>query len=186
MDILSRLKDGDSLAFEQVMNEYKRMVFHMAYEMTGDFHDAEDIAQEVFVRVFTGISGFREEASLKTWIMKITINLCRRHHRRKKLLSIFGFSSTERNDSRQESNIKDIPIEYDPYNEIQRKERMRRLREAIQRLPLRQREVFVMKHLKGMKIREIAQVLGCADGTVKANLFKAIDNLRNFCKEKEI
>jgi len=96
--MIGRLKQDDDSAFRSLFEEYKRLVFHMAYRLTGNTHEAEDVVQEVFIKVYRGIEGFREECSLKTWILKITINLCRNYHRRKKLFSFLSLSRGSQED----------------------------------------------------------------------------------------
>ena len=78
-----------------------------------------------------------------------------------------------------------IPEHNTPEQTLVRKEHSEKVRKSIQRLPARQREVFVLKHLKGLKISEIARVLDCPEGTVKANLFKAIKNLKQYLGEEQ-
>lgn len=182
-DIIERLRSGDKQAFEKLYEEYKKMVLYMAYDLTGVMQEAEDIMQETFTRVYTGIKKFRGESSLKTWIFKIMLNLCRSSNRRKKVASFFGISSVSR-DGNEEYSI-DIGINDDHADNIYHRQRLRAVRNAIIKLPGRQKEVFVMKHLKEMKISEIADVLGSPEGTVKANLFKAVQSLRNMLKGME-
>lgn len=180
--LIERLKQGDHPAFQSLFEKYKKIVFHMAYRLTGNLHEAEDIVQEVFFKVYKGIKGFRQESSLKTWILKITINLCRNYYRRKKLFSFFSLSHGPQGDEEYPS---EIGIQDDPSETIFHRQRLEVLRKAMMRLPRRQREVFVMKHLEEMKIKEIAEALDCSEGTVKAHLFKAIRRLLTIMKEME-
>ncbi len=181
--LIEKLKDGDHSAFHRLFEEYKKMVFHYAYDLTGNIQEAEDISQEVFVRVYNGIKGFRHESSLKTWVMKITLNLCRNYHRRRKIFSFFSLSQESQEDEDEYSF--EIGVQDDPAEGIYQRQKLRILRKAIMKLPRKQREVFIMKHLKEMKIKEIAEVLESPEGTVKANLFKAIRNFQILIKEIE-
>lgn len=181
--LIERLKQGDHPAFQSLFEEYKKIVFHMAYRLTGNLHEAEDIVQEVFFKIYKGIQGFRHESSLKTWILKITINLCRNYHHRKKLFSLFSLSHGLRGD--EEEYPFEMGTEDDPSETIFHRERLEVLRKAMKGLPRRQREIFVMKHLEEMKIKEIAEVLDCSEGAVKANLFKAIRRILTIMKEME-
>lgn len=181
--LVERLRRGDHSAFRSLFEEYKRLVFHMAYRLTGNVHEAEDVVQEVFLRIHNGIKGFRHEASLKTWILRIAINLCRNHHRRKTLFSFFSLSHGPQED--EEDSPFEISTQDDPSETIFQRQRLEALGKAMKGLPRRQREVFIMKHLEEMKIREIAEVLGCSEGAVKAHLFKAIQRLLPIMKEME-
>lgn len=181
--MIGRLKENDDSAFRSLFEEYKRLVFHMAYRLTGNVHEAEDVVQEVFIKIHRGIKGFRQECSLKTWILKITINLCRNYYRRKRLFSFLSLSRGSQGD--EEDPPFEISTQEDPSETVFHRQRLEILNKAMEGLPRRQREVFIMKHLEEMKIREIAEVLGCSEGAVKAHLFKAIHRLLPMMKEME-
>jgi len=181
--LIERLKQDDHSAFRSLYEEYKRLVFHMAYRLSGNVHEAEDVVQEVFFKIHKGIKGFRHESSLKTWIMKITINLCKNYHRRKKLFSFLSLSHGPQGD--EEGSPFEIGTQDDPSETIFHRQRLEVLKKAMMGLPRRQREVFIMKHLEEMKIKEIAEVLDCSEGAVKAHLFKAIRRLLPIMKEME-
>ena len=181
--MIGRLKENDDSAFRSLFEGYKRLVFHMAYRLTGNTHEAEDVVQEVFIKVYRGLKGFRQECSLKTWILKITINLCRNYHRRKKLFSFLSLSRGSQEDG--EDPPFEMSTQEDPSETFFHRQRLDVLNKAMKRLPRRQREVFIMKHLEEMKIREIAEVLGCSEGAIKATLFKAIHRLLPIMKEME-
>ncbi len=181
--IIGRLKQDDDSAFRNLFEEYKRLVFHVAYRLTGNVHEAEDVVQEVFLKIHKGIKGFRHECSLKTWILKIAVNLCKNRYRRKKLFSFFSLSHGSQED--EEDSPFEICTQDDPTETIFQRQRLEVLRKAMMGLPRKQREVFIMKHLEEMKIKEIAEVLDCSEGTVKAHLFKAIQRLLPIMKEME-
>lgn len=174
-ELVKRLKSNDENAFNELIERYKKMAFSLAYNMTGNIEDAEDISQEAFAIVYTQIAKFREESSFKTWFYKIVLNLCRKHYRKNQITSIIPLHFFGKEGEEKEIDIK---VESTPESELSAKQIGKSIMTAITKLPIKQREVFVMKHLKGMKISEIAGILGCAEGTVKAHLFRAIQKLQ--------
>lgn len=174
-EIVERVKSRDNIAFNELVGRYKRMGFSLAYNMTGSIEDAEDISQEAFGIVYTQIKRFRGDCSFKTWFYKIVLNLCRKHYRKKKLASIIPLHFLNREGKEEDIDIK---IESNPESELAAKQTGKSIIAAILGLPKKQREIFVMKHLKGMKISEISEILGCAEGTVKTHLFRAVRELQ--------
>ncbi len=174
-EIVSRLKAGDDYAFNELIERYKKMGFSLAYNMLGVIEDAEDISQEAFAIVYTEIKKFRQESSFKTWFYRIVINLCRRHYRKNKLISLIPLYSHNKEGEEQELEIKAGAT---PEDEFSNKQLGSAIMKAVRGLPMKQREVFVMKHIKGMKITEIAEILGSAEGTIKSHLFRAVNELQ--------
>ena len=175
-EIVKRLKAGDDDAFDELIERHKKMGFSLAYNMLGSVEDAEDISQEAFAIVYTEIGKFRQESSFKTWLYRIIINLCRRHYRKNKLMSFIPLYSHNKEGEDQELDIKAAGVT--PEDEISNKELSSAIMKAVRRLPMKQRGVFVMKHIKGMKISEIAEILGSAEGTIKSHLFRAVNELQ--------
>ncbi|MBI4686786.1 MAG: RNA polymerase sigma factor [Nitrospirae bacterium] len=174
-EIVRRLKAGDDDAFNELIERHKKMGFSLAYNMLGSIEDAEDISQEAFAIAYTEIGKFRQESSFKTWLYRIIINLCRKHYRKNKLMSFIPLYFHNKEGEEQEMDIK---AEATPEDELSSKQLGSAIMKAVRRLPMKQKEVFVMKHIKGMKISEIAEILGSAEGTVKSHLFRAVNELQ--------
>lgn len=182
---LRRLQRRDEAAFTELVERYKAMVFGVSFRLLHDRADAEDVAQDVFVRVFKGLDGFREQSSLRTWIYQITLNLSRNRLRARSrrahgahdsldehssLLdrSLFGDSAAPRPESLGE----------DPTRATERREAASLLSDGLARLQSEAREVLVLRDLEELSYDEIAVVLGVAVGTVKSRLFRARAALR--------
>ena len=174
-ELVDRCKAGEETAFNELIERHKKMAFSLAYNMLGNIEDARDISQEAFAVVYLRIRDFRGESSFKTWFYRIIINLCRRHYRKNNIASIIPLHFFTKEG--KEETI-DIKTEINPETEMSTKQLNSAIMDAVKDLPMKQREVFVMKHLKGMKISEISEVLGCAEGTVKAHLFRAVQKLQ--------
>ena len=158
--------------FEEIVRSNQRRLYRLVYSFVRNEHDSDEIVQNTFVNAHRGFKHFRHDSSVETWLSRIAINSMRSYLRKKKLLSMFYiFDGEERaadfSDSRQNT-------ERDAESNIV----MKAVKEAISRLPARQKEVFVMKHINGMSISDIVGILGIAEGSVKANIFKAVQNLR--------
>lgn len=173
--LVERVKGGDERAFEELVERYKGMGFSLAYRLLGNPEDARDVSQEAFAQVYLHIKGFRGESTLKTWFFRIIVNLCRRHglaRQRRPMQSLDPYIEKETGPHALE----------DVEAEVRQKELGLVIEEAIRGLPTKQREVFIMKHMEGMKISEISEVLNCAEGTVKIHLFRAVRTLQERLK----
>lgn len=160
---------GDRDAFEILMNKYRKEIYRLAYRMVGNHHDADDVAQETFVKAFLSMKKFRGSSSFKTWIYSIAINSARdvsaRQGRARRVeLPLMEGASEVMKDSRAG--------EYD----VSAQEL---IASTVNHLPERQREVLVLKVFHGMKHSEIARALGITTGAAKANLFHAIKCLKS-------
>jgi len=174
-ELVRRLKQGNEEAFARIVDMYRKAAISLAYRIMGDYHEAEDISQEAFAVLYRKIHSFREESSLKTFFMSILINLARQRLRKKRLLSFISLSSSRGDEDEGQVDVKD---DYDMERTIIGKEIGTEIESAVNRLPLRQKEVFVMRHYEGMSLEEIAGASGCSVGTVKSHLFRAINFLR--------
>ena len=144
------------------------MAYRVALSMLGDSAAAEDAVQDAYVQAHRGLKGFRGDSSLRTWFMKIVVNNCKRHRRIWRRL-VVGNDDVERV---RAEGVQQEPLAGDPGLR-------ERIEESVLRLPHRQRTAFVLRYSQELTIEEIAEVMGCASGTVKATLFKAVRKLRN-------
>lgn len=172
-DLISRAAGGDASAFQALVERHRAMVYRVAYQFAGNHYDAEDIAQEVFIKVYRSLDRFRQDAQLTSWMYRIVMNACIDHRRRYR-----GSSSTASGDE-AEYRMLNAPEETPgPEERTYAGEIGEVLEHEIGRLPKGQRIVFVMRHYQGMKLCEIADALGLAEGTVKRQLHAAVHRLR--------
>ncbi len=153
---------------EDLMREYGNDVLRMAYLYVKDMHMAEDMFQEVFLKVNEKLDTYEGRASIKTWLLSITMNTCRdflksAYHSR--VVPMFGF---------QEEGL---ALE-DDFEGLERAETARTVREAIQELPEHYREVVLCIYFREMGVQETAKELGISEGTVKSRLFRAKERLK--------
>ena len=172
-DLISRAAAGDPSAFQTIVERHRSMVYRVAFQFAGNHHDAEDIAQDVFIKVYRSLDRFRQDAQLTSWMYRIVMNACIDHRRRHRLATAAPFG--EEAEQKMLNTPEDTP---DPEERAYAGELGQVLEWEIGRLPKGQRVVFVMRHHQGMKLCEIAEALGLAEGTVKRQLHAAVHRLR--------
>src|SRR5215207_413662 len=173
-DLISRAAAGDHFAFQTLVERHRSMVYRVAYQFAGNHHDAEDIAQEVFIKVFRSLGRFRQDAQLTSWMYRIVMNACIDHRRRHSPAGAAPFGEEA------EQRMLNTPAEAPGPEERAYAGELGEVLEAeIQRLPPGQRVVFIMRHHQGLKLGEIADALGLAEGTVKRQLHAAVHRLRH-------
>ena len=173
-DLVSRAADGDPNAFQALVELHRSMVYRVAFQFAGNHHDAEDIAQEVFIKVYRSLGRFRQDAQLTSWLYRIVMNACIDHRRRHSPgpSAPFGEEAEQKLMNMAEGGP-------GPEDRAYAGELGEVLQSAVARLPAGQRLVFIMRHHQGLKLCEIADALGLAEGTVKRQLHAAVHRLRH-------
>jgi RNA polymerase sigma-70 factor (ECF subfamily) len=171
--LVERALGGDAGAFEELVRAYQAPIYYLALRYVREEGAAADLAQTTFLKAFQGLRGFRYGASVKTWLYRIAVNLCKNYLRDR---------GRKKEDSLGEM---DPPSAADPLGELIAHEDQRLLVQAWGRLPERQRITVMLKVNEGMKYRESAAVLGCSVGTVKANFHHACTHLKTMLQEEK-
>ena len=184
-ELVRRVKAGQPAAFDGLMERYEQRVISMAYRMLGQREDALELAQDVFLRAWRGLPRFREEASFRTWLYQITLNLVRNRrrwyarHRCSATLSLDASADPEGNEegapSLAESTADPAP---GPREEAERAVLHRRLQRALGDLPLELRTVVVLRDIEGYPYEQIASICREPVGTVKSRLHRGRALLR--------
>lgn len=158
--LVEQFKCGDGSAFDRIVSEHAADVQALAGRLLGWDGDVEDVVQEVFLAAFVGLKRFKGASSLRTWLYSITINKCRSHrHRRRVRLRVFsGPNKDEADSAASESMTKD---DFD------------RVRAAVRSLPVKYREVVVLKYLQELSTEKIREILGVSDNVVYVRLNRA-------------
>lgn len=173
-DLITRAAGGDPAAFQALVERYRSMVYRVAYQFAGNHYDAEDISQEVFIKVYRSLDKFRQDAQLSSWLYRIVMNACIDHRRRHAPAGSAPFGEEA------EYRLLNTPEETPgPEDQAYAGELGDVLSAEIARLPPGQRIVFIMRHHQGLKLGEIADALGLAEGTVKRQLHAAVHRLRH-------
>jgi RNA polymerase sigma-70 factor (ECF subfamily) len=172
-EIIERIKRGDEIAFNEMVRLHQKQVYMLALRMVNDSQEALDISQKVFIRVHKAIKGFRGESSLSTWLYRITYNLCIKYLSSKRLKRFIPFDM---------STITE-PAKNDSSDSVLRDDFQRSLKEAVDKLPAKQKAVFTFRQLQGLSLKETAEIMELQLGTIKAMHFQAIRKLRESLKE---
>ncbi len=173
-DLISRAAAGDTSAFQAIVERHRSMVYRVAYQFAGNHHDAEDIAQEDFIKVYRSLDRFRQDAQLTSWMYRIVMNACIDYRRRHSSAALAPFGEEA------EHKMLNTPEESPgPEDTTYAGEIGEVLEAEVGRLPPGQRMVFIMRHHQGLKLGEIADSLGLAEGTVKRQLHAAVHRLRH-------
>lgn len=177
IELIRQAQSGDLSAFEQLVRRYDRRVLTIAASYVQSSDDAKDIYQEVFLRVYRALPKFELRSEFSTWLYRIATNVCLSHRsraRRHRHVSLEGESDEESDNPHQgRSN------EPSTAPDVGRREIASRVREALSELSPRQRLVFTMRHYEGYKLREIAEMMEVAEGSVKKYLFEATGKMRD-------
>ena len=154
-------QDGSLDAFRHLVERYQDVLYGTAYLMTSNGAIAEECVQESFLSAWRGIGGFRSGSSLKPWLVRILVNTVLDLRRRRSLPSDYVDA--------------DLPGEDDPAKQVSDRQA---IRQALAVLPEEQRQVVMLKYFAGMTASETAEALGCAEGTVKSRLHRALQHMR--------
>ena len=178
--IIQRVKNGDQNAFCELVEKYKDKALNIAFSFCRNHEDAKDVSQEAFIKAFKTIKDFRSESRFYTWFYRILINLCKDYLRRKMKNKAINANIKINNEAQKEESIFEIIASGlpGPKEQLLNKELGEQLTEALDSLPEQQKRVFTLKNIHGLKISEIADIIKCAEGTIKAHLFKATLNLQ--------
>ncbi len=181
IELITRAREGDHMAFARLVERHDARVMSLTRSILGAGFDAEEAYQEIFLKIYRALPTFRFEADFSTWIHRIAVNcaLSRRRSltRRRQKEQLATPRSFENGEEDFFDSMPSNPFD-NPENRQLRREILEQIERALEGIPARQRTVFVMKHDQGMKVKEIARVLGIGEGTVKAYLFRAVENLR--------
>jgi RNA polymerase sigma-70 factor (ECF subfamily) len=156
---------GERDAFDRLVERYQRDVYRLCYRYVNNHEDANDLAQEAFLKAYRAIPKFRGESAFSTWLYRIAVNTC------------LNFRSARRRETQElsESLADGAPAASERLEQEERSERVRR---AVTRLPEKQRATLILKVYHDLTHEEVAAILGASVGTVKANLFHALANLK--------
>ena len=163
--------------FEQLVRRYQRKIYRVLLLMLKNPDDADNLTQECFLRAYMSMKTFRGECSEQTWLIRIAVNLVRDHARNRR--AGFWKRLLRLEDPRVIADDRELSsVKPSPERGLLAREELDAVWRAVDRLSARQREVFVLRFAEEMELREIAEVLDLRVGTVKAQLFRAVTNVR--------
>jgi RNA polymerase sigma-70 factor (ECF subfamily) len=167
-ELLDRAQGGDAEAYGELIRRNQDYIYNAVYHLVGSVPDAEDLAQDVFVKAFKAIDRFRRQSKFSTWLYGIMLNTVRNHWRRKRTIYSLDAGGDEDSPSPDPESDADGPAEM-----AQRRERVRAVRQAIGRISEDLREILVLRDLQGLTYEELQEALDLPAGTVKSRLYRA-------------
>lgn len=179
--LVRKAQAGDVRAFEELVVLYQDKVYNLSYYLAGNHADAQDLAQEVFVKAYTGLKGFRLDADLGTWLHRITVNVwlnLRRRQKNSPAISLDDPVQTEEGEVTRTMAVLDPAG--DPVEALEGKELREKVQKALLSLPEEFRTVLVLREIEDYSYDDIAEMMQCSLGTVKSRLNRA----RRALKEK--
>ena len=179
-ELISNAKNGDMKAFEEIIALYERKVFSTIYYMVKNDNEVEDIAQEVFIKIYKNLKNFKEESSLYTWIYRITINVCIDELKKKKNV-IYIDEKMQTEDGELEVQVEDEAK--GPEKLVEDAETKEMLIKCVRMLPIEQRTVIILRDIKGFTYMEIAEMTKMNLGTVKSKINRARAALKKILEE---
>ncbi|SHH72479.1 RNA polymerase sigma-70 factor, ECF subfamily [Sporobacter termitidis DSM 10068] len=175
LEIIDRVRGGDRSAFEALVLDNQKKVYNLALKMTGNENDALDIAQESFIKAYTGLKSFRGDSRFSVWLYRLVYNLCIDFSRKKQRTDTT--SLTYVNDDGEYADMEVPDLRYAPEVASEKRELRAAVSKGIQALPPKHREILVMREVTGMSYEDIAITLNISEGTVKSRLSRARMNL---------
>jgi RNA polymerase sigma-70 factor (ECF subfamily) len=182
-EIMLRVKTGDEAAFDYLVQKYRRPILNFMYRMAHNSAVAEDLAQEVFLRVYRSRSGYQASAKFSTWLYRIATNLAVNHARDTRHERPETSVSLDEPDEETGQTLDVADKSLTAEEAILRRERMLAIRQRVQALPERQRIAVIMHKYQQMDYRQIAEVLKLSESATKSLLFRAYEILRQQLKD---
>lgn len=184
-DLVARCKAGDKLAFDELISAHQERVFNVAYRLMGNYDEALDLTQEVFLNCFRKIGSFKGDSALSTWLYRITVNTAKN---RWKYQQSRGLNRTDSLDAladeEGEKKLTDYPSpDPGPSELASGREAMNHFEECLQKLPPEYREVLVLRYVEELPYEEIAEILRISLGTVKSRIHRARSELRELMRD---
>lgn len=170
--VIRQVQAGDVAAFDKLIRKYRERVFGVVYNLTSNREDAADLTQDAFIKAFQAINRFQGNCSFFTWLYKIAVNTTLSHLRKNKMRSFFSLEklNEEGGDAQLIEQLTDKKgADRDTYlHELQEK-----LNEGMQKLSIPHRTVITLYEIDGLSHSEIAEIMGCSEGTVRSRLHYA-------------
>ena len=178
INLIDRFKKGDTSAFGTIVVKYQDKVYNLCRHLLGNAHDAEDAAQDVFLKAYQALPRFQPDASLYTWLYRIATNTCIDHLRKPIFESLFGDSGE--GERLIHDLVSDAPS---PEKLYQAKEIDNALQMCLKKLSPKLRAIIVLKEVEELSYEEMAETLGISMGTVKSRIARAREDLQKCMKK---
>jgi RNA polymerase sigma-70 factor, ECF subfamily len=174
-ELIKRFLEGDESSFNRLINKYQQKIYWHARRMTGSHLDADEVVQEVLIVLYNKLKDFRFKSSLYTWIYRITSTRSINYLNKRKFRKILSF---------EDANPSEINSKEDIIEDLDLKEKIIKMDMLLNKLPAKQREVFILRNLDGLSYEEISEITGKSVGGLKANYFHALNKISKRMKNE--
>lgn len=172
---VERAKSGNKMAFERLANMFHEDIFRMVYYRTRSTMDAEDITQDIFIRAFKNLSKLKAADRFRSWLFSIAVNQVRDHFRKKRFQKLFSPLSDSGNEElpsiRTDENTEAL-------DSLVRQDFWKQVKSLLDKLSRMEKEVFVLRFMDHLSIKEVSQVVKKSESTVKTHLYRALQKFR--------
>jgi RNA polymerase sigma-70 factor (ECF subfamily) len=175
LELVEAFCRGEVSGFNELVRRYQEKVYWLARRTIGNHDDADDVVQDVFVRVYEGLKNFRRESNFYTWLYRITLNVSLNALRKKRLKDMIPYD---------EVLEELLPSDAQTDHHVQQQESRTIIEKAVERLPAKQKTVFVMRYYDEMPFEEIAKILKKSVGGTKANYFHALKKVSSYVRKE--
>jgi RNA polymerase sigma factor (sigma-70 family) len=172
LGIVRQVQSGDVAAFDKLIVKYRERVFGVVYNLTANREDASDLTQEAFIKAFQAINRFQGNCSFFTWLYKIAVNTTLSHLRKNRMRSFFSLEKLNEEGAGAEV-IEQLTDKRGADRDAHLRELQEKLNEALQKLSIPHRTVITLFEIDGLSHAEIAEIMGCSEGTVRSRLHYA-------------
>ena len=178
-ELVDRFRSGDEDSFRILVERHSPRIFNIIYRTTKDRNLAEDLSQEVFLRMYRFLGGFKKESRFSTWLYRLTVNVCFNAQRKRKEEPKVVILSQQVGDVGSNPGTRELEDEsFSPQKTLEKEELARKIKSAIDSLPEVLKMTFILREFEDLPYKELAKVLRCSQGTIKSRLCRAREALR--------
>ena len=174
-ELVKKFLEGDESSFNRLINKYQQKIYWHARRMTGSHLDADEVVQEVLLVLYNKLKDFQFKSSLYTWIYRITSTRSINYLNKRKIRSFLSF---------EDMNTSEVGVREDIVNDIDTKDKIKKLDQFLQTLPSKQREIFIYRNIDGLSYEEISEITGKSIGGLKSNYFHAFNKISEMMKNE--
>jgi len=171
--LVKRAKENDLFAFEELVRIHQNRVYSLCLQLSGSRDDAQDLAQEAFIRAFRALGSFRNEADFGTWLHRITVNVWLNFRRKNSRVQPVSLDEPYRGEDGDEIRREVAAVDGDPLQTLEELEFRSLIHQALDSLSEEHRAVLVLREIEGYSYEDVSRMLDCSLGTVKSRLSRA-------------
>ena len=182
-EIVARVLNGDRQAYALLIEEYKTPIYNLAYRMTGNSQDAEDLAQETFLRSFNQLFRYDVKRSFYTWLYTISLNIIRNHLKKNSVRRLTDLYQEEKICERSDTDDKKFNLQEFQITDELSKEREETLERSLQKLSPELRELLILRFYQGLSFETISEITGLSLSAIKMRVYRGLEKLRQYIRE---